>query len=275
MIVLPIVILIIAAAGAAALVWLHFRKRKYADFVARYSVALAELERINSAVRFVECKNCDLNHTYDYEKSYDNISCEDYLIYELQYRAKEMAAQIDKADTNCAENKRYRAAVDGLRRGEFSAPIGKLKREKLLRVESELIQMRTLPAPTTEFSVAVSLACARMNGVVYRRKSDVFYAADIVTLCRRLRNKSGNWFNDGKIWDAICRVERGKVTNKLRFWVYARDGYRCRKCGATQNRAVLEVDHIIPIAKGGKSTPDNLQTLCHRCNVRKGDKLEW
>ena len=36
----------------------------------------------------------------------------------------------------------------------------------------------------------------------------------------------------------------------------------------------LEVDHIIPISKGGKSTYDNLQTLCHRCNVRKGAKIE-
>lgn len=37
----------------------------------------------------------------------------------------------------------------------------------------------------------------------------------------------------------------------------------------------LEIDHIIPIAKGGKSTYDNLQTLCHRYNIKKGDKLDY
>ena len=32
------------------------------------------------------------------------------------------------------------------------------------------------------------------------------------------------------------------------------------------------LDHIIPIARGGTSTPDNLQLLCRRCNIRKSDR---
>ncbi|MBQ8339081.1 MAG: HNH endonuclease [Clostridia bacterium] len=59
----------------------------------------------------------------------------------------------------------------------------------------------------------------------------------------------------------------------MRFSIYQRDGYRCRKCGVSGRHAQLEVDHIIPIAKGGKSTYNNLQTLCHKCNVEKGDNL--
>lgn len=57
----------------------------------------------------------------------------------------------------------------------------------------------------------------------------------------------------------------------MRFAIYKRDGYRCRYCGISNKFAELEVDHIKLIAKGGKSTYDNLQTLCHRCNVNKGD----
>ena len=78
---------------------------------------------------------------------------------------------------------------------------------------------------------------------------------------------------DDEIWNAICRVERGKVTNRLRFAIYARDGYRCRNCGRRTDD--LEIDHIIPIAKGGKSTYDNLQTLCPRCNKKKGADIDW
>ena len=59
----------------------------------------------------------------------------------------------------------------------------------------------------------------------------------------------------------------------MRFAIYQRDGYRCKMCGRSQNRAYLEVDHIFPIAKGGKSTYGNLQTLCHECNVRKGTNV--
>ena len=57
----------------------------------------------------------------------------------------------------------------------------------------------------------------------------------------------------------------------MRFAVYKRDNNRCRKCGSRHN---LEIDHIIPIAKGGKTTFDNLQTLCKRCNEEKSDTIE-
>ena len=94
----------------------------------------------------------------------------------------------------------------------------------------------------------------------------------ILLLISRINNKNGTFYNDRGIWDAICRVERGKVSNKMRFSIYSRDGYRCCKCGRSQRWTDLEIDHIKPIAKGGKSTYDNLQTLCRRCNKEKGDK---
>ena len=39
-----------------------------------------------------------------------------------------------------------------------------------------------------------------------------------------------------------------------------------------KKRAILEIDHIKPISKGGKCTYDNLQTLRARCNREKRDK---
>lgn len=49
--------------------------------------------------------------------------------------------------------------------------------------------------------------------------------------------------------------------------------YRCACCGMeSERRAPFHVDHILPMNKGGKSVPDNLQILCHRCNGRKGDR---
>jgi hypothetical protein len=66
-----------------------------------------------------------------------------------------------------------------------------------------------------------------------------------------------------------------KVSLQTRLAVLKRDGYRCVKCGAspTHNRSIcLEVDHIIPVARGGAPTMDNLQTLCWACNQGKKDR---
>lgn len=62
------------------------------------------------------------------------------------------------------------------------------------------------------------------------------------------------------------RVAWNLIRLKVSPIVFARDGYKCRHCGAT-NR--LEVDHIIPIARGGENSFDNYQTLCRPCNRRK------
>lgn len=53
--------------------------------------------------------------------------------------------------------------------------------------------------------------------------------------------------------------------------VMVRDGFKCVYCGATNVR--LTIDHLIPKAKGGKSTFENCVTSCKPCNSKKGDKL--
>ena len=71
------------------------------------------------------------------------------------------------------------------------------------------------------------------------------------------------------------KAERRRVTDRLRYQIMRRDGFRCQLCGASQADGVkLHVDHIIPISKGGTSDERNLRTLCDRCNLGKGDLLE-
>ncbi len=65
--------------------------------------------------------------------------------------------------------------------------------------------------------------------------------------------------------------QRSLMTPALRFAVMKRDHYRCCLCGKTADQgARLEVDHITPVSKGGKSVLDNLWTLCFECNRGKG-----
>lgn len=70
--------------------------------------------------------------------------------------------------------------------------------------------------------------------------------------------------------------QRALMTSKLRSLIKSRDNYTCRSCSvsvAAEPHLLLEVDHVIPVSKGGLSTPGNLQTLCWRCNRTKSNKL--
>ncbi len=73
-----------------------------------------------------------------------------------------------------------------------------------------------------------------------------------------------------KIWD--YRWLDDPVGGSLRFEVLANGNNRCALCGITSRERPLDVDHIIPRSKGGKSTRENLQVLCSKCNRSKGNR---
>ena len=73
----------------------------------------------------------------------------------------------------------------------------------------------------------------------------------------------------------IKAEDRREPSIGLRFKVLQRDLFRCKLCGrspATELGCELHVDHIIPFSKGGKTTFENLQSLCSRCNVGKSNR---
>lgn len=251
-------------------------QKKYTDFVLQNSIYLKKLQEINCKYKFFSHIDFNQSHTYDNENFYRDIACLDYLIYQLQFISTKVIDQINKEEQNNILYAEYQKEVIALTEaGKFLIDIGKLKYDKLVTTEKRLINQTICAKPNTNFYINVTLYCSQINGHIYAKKSEIYYADDILALIKRLRNRNGTFYNDREIWNSICRVERGKVSNKMRFSIYQRDGYRCRKCGVSQRYTQLEVDHIIPIAKGGKSTYNNLQTLCHKCNAKKGDNLYY
>ena len=64
------------------------------------------------------------------------------------------------------------------------------------------------------------------------------------------------------------------MTAELRYQVMRRDGFRCVLCGrSADDGVILQVDHVCPVAKGGKSVLENLRTLCALCNQGKCDSF--
>lgn len=72
----------------------------------------------------------------------------------------------------------------------------------------------------------------------------------------------------------FVRRQRRLMTKRLRYEIMARDGFRCVKCGrGPSDGVILEVDHICPVSAGGRTEPDNLETLCRDCN--RGKSSIW
>jgi hypothetical protein len=70
------------------------------------------------------------------------------------------------------------------------------------------------------------------------------------------------------------RRTRREISDRQRFRILVRDGFRCKSCGASpliQPGVELHVDHILPWSKGGETTDDNLESKCKRCNLGKGN----
>lgn len=77
-------------------------------------------------------------------------------------------------------------------------------------------------------------------------------------------------------WRQSVAGQRALMTSRLRTQIKERDRYTCRQCGVSVSQEphlLIEVDHIMPVSRGGLTTPENLQALCWRCNRVKSNKV--
>lgn len=71
---------------------------------------------------------------------------------------------------------------------------------------------------------------------------------------------------------AFDKVPLREVTFSRRN-IYEHYGYRCCYCGKRYPTQELNLDHIIPRSRGGRTDWMNVVTSCVRCNLKKGDRL--
>lgn len=98
-----------------------------------------------------------------------------------------------------------------------------------------------------------------------------------VTLTEKKLQKLAEYLSQQITYRKSARFQRQLMTPKLRRFILRRDNYECQKCHVSrqdEKHLLLEVDHIVPVSKGGITTEQNLRALCWRCNRAKGDKLE-
>lgn len=89
-------------------------------------------------------------------------------------------------------------------------------------------------------------------------------------------NQLINYLNDVIKWTNSIAGQRALMTSQLRNKIKERDNFKCCSCSLgieDEPNLLLEIDHKIPLSKGGITTYDNLQTLCWKCNRTKGAKI--
>lgn len=75
--------------------------------------------------------------------------------------------------------------------------------------------------------------------------------------------------------NAMRRTRRFKVTHATwsREGIYERDDGTCYMCNRSVSFEDYQVEHLIPLSKGGADAPYNLAVSCRRCNSGKKDKI--
>lgn len=258
-----IIISILLAIIICILIFAYLRERKYQKFVLKHSKYLKELDRINQRYSFTITKNIIYTNEYDNYDYFDLISPLDYLIYQLVENKEEYIKEKRKVLENLNQYDLYLADINELAQNQYDVNTN-LNPHKLGILEKELAK-RKMKKPKTTLIISVELSYKNEN------KYQAFSIKEIDDIIEQINNNCDGYYNNKEIFNSLCRVERGKVTNAIRKSIYERDNYKCLKCGKMND---LEIDHIIPISKGGKSTMDNLQTLCHKCNKAKGNIIE-
>lgn len=110
-----------------------------------------------------------------------------------------------------------------------------------------------------------------------------------------LRISSKKWYERNKDKGYQYSLKRRSLKHFVRFEgikrkeLLDRDNWKCQLCnvtvhdrseGGNENRHLWDdefkahIDHIIPISRGGDSTPENLRVLCRTCNLSKSDKTD-
>lgn len=70
------------------------------------------------------------------------------------------------------------------------------------------------------------------------------------------------------------RRQRNRIPARTIATIAVRQGTRCAICGFEMRAADYEVDHIIPVARGGSDTARNLRLTHRECNRKRGTKIK-
>ena len=244
------------------------QEKKLEENVKSKSNSYNEILEINKKYQFENISNnkIEIFKREFYPKNYYKANAIKIVRYNIENNINDIRDIIKKAIKNKMLYEKYIDECNNVNRDiDYSliASMG-LSKEKFKKIEDKLLEKIVISKEIYNIFVDVIIFYFSLMG----RKN--YYRNQIVSF-EELDMLYNKWLN-GKKYEITIEVERSKMTDNLRYNVLKRDNFTCVLCGvSSKDGAKLHVDHIIPIAKGGKTVMSNLQTLCDRCNIGKSD----
>lgn len=267
-------ILILVLLAAVCLLAYFLIKNRIVKLVKKSSHALHELEIVNSKIKYMTVER---NHLYSYvcfsRAEFNRFNLDNYFIEIINGNVTHFNKIIKAIEHNKKEVVKYKRLLNKIdfTKTEEIAKSSKIPYSIYRYIENSSYRRMILTDPMID----VNIICRKeyttparrthtWSDITYNYKELVHYYEEAHKIKEQREIRSGQ-----------IEYERSLMTASLRYEILKRDGYRCQICGSTaQDGVKLHIDHIVPVSKGGHTTPDNLRVLCDRCNLGKSDKLE-
>ncbi|MDF7627538.1 HNH endonuclease signature motif containing protein [Lactobacillaceae bacterium L1_55_11] len=222
-------------------------------------------------VRDRNIKELDNSHTRNVSLQIVRKASEDPIKYLTQYfnikPTEENLEQIQEIGENVS---RIENAVANLKEREsditkgFNPPKFILKHYKKEFMEKTGVEFAEITIPYAEYKFQYVSAGGNSSQITrIKLNGDVIEAIS-------------SFLADKIKFNKTVEGQRALMTNNLRTEIKVRDQYACQLCGLSTNdepHLLLEIDHILPVSKGGLTARENLQTLCWKCNRSKSNKV--
>ena len=228
--------------------------------------------KLNNKYNFSQTRrHLVINHPVKSKKALERLNPDDVVIYYLENNINGFSENFEKAVNNKLLYARYTTEYEEIMKTDHVYPADAIPFSSVLK-PSDFCKYEKKQATkkrvkdTFGITVDINASYSSPKGKnQYRRCFK--YRYENVLYCY------DQWINSTS-YKVSAAYERSLMTDSLRYDIFKRDNFRCQICGASANDGVkLHVDHIVPVSKGGKTEPSNLQTLCERCNLGKSNKM--
>lgn len=237
------------------------------DLVSSHSSKYQQLLELVSTCPVVSIpETFRVEHAYKSKQGMENAKAKEVIIL-LANEKPELKKLYDDLGKNRKHRKEFLAAVSLISETQEAMIVSTgLQKSRFLEIENNLFQA-LVDSIREDVAVEIKLCYRTPKGTyLYSRTLRTDYQGLADAYAETGRRQAAKVARD---------IERSKLSASLRYDVMRRDGFKCKLCGTTAaNGAVLHVDHIIPVSKGGKTEMSNLRTLCDLCNLGKSDKYE-